>query len=254
MKAIRLLGVSIADVTAQEAVETALHGGLILAPSAPGLCDLAHDREYRRALHGSTLNLPDSGLAILLTRVLGMGCLHRTSGLGFLKQLLHSDEFKNVANSFWVMPNRASLIQNTEWLRTQSLPVKEQDCYIAPLYPKRGTVEDPNLLELVMKRRPAFIFLCTGSGTQEKLGYWLSQNLPYRPAICCIGAAIGFLSGNQTHIPSWGDRFCIGWLLRCLSNPRIYVPRYLKALSLIPLVLKYRDQDPLSDSPSGQPA
>ena len=43
------------------------------------------------------MNLPDSGLAILLVRVLGLGKLHRTSGLGFLEALLDRPEAKKNA-------------------------------------------------------------------------------------------------------------------------------------------------------------
>jgi UDP-N-acetyl-D-mannosaminuronic acid transferase (WecB/TagA/CpsF family) len=245
MKVYRLLGISITDLTVAQAVEKVSNGGLILAPSGPGLCDLATDSHYRDALQGSDLNLADSGLAILLMRLLGMGKLPRTSGLGFLDHLLHSDRFRKISHrTFWIMPNQQSLERNLQWIQSQGLPVLLQDCYIAPLYPRVGAVEDERLLQIIMERQPSHIFLCTGSGSQEKLGYWLKRKLPYSPMICCIGAAIGFLSGDQVRITPWADRLCLGWLLRCLSEPRRFIPRYLKATKLIWLVLRYRDKSP----------
>jgi UDP-N-acetyl-D-mannosaminuronic acid transferase (WecB/TagA/CpsF family) len=241
----KLLGVDIASVTAMAAADYSQQCGLILAPSAPGLCDLASDSHYRDALLGSDLNLADSGLAILLMRWLALGKLRRTSGLGFLDHLLHSDSFINTSpRTFWIMPNQQSMKRNLHWIQSQGLPVLLQDCYIAPLYPKVGAVQDEKLLQIIMERQPSHIFICTGSGSQEKLGYWLKMNLPYRPMICCIGAAIGFLSGDQVRIPSWADRLSLGWLLRCMSEPRRFVPRYLKATKLIWLVLRYRDKSP----------
>ena len=235
----------LASATISQAVEYAGSGGLILAPSGPGLCDLVSDSHYREALLGSDLNLSDSGLAILLMRFLGMGNLPRTSGLGFLDHLLHSDSFrKTTPRTFWIMPNQQSLERNLQWVQSRGLPVLLQDCYIAPLYPKVGAVEDERLLKIIMEYQPSHIFLCTGSGSQEKLGYWLKMKLPYRPMICCIGAAIGFLSGDQVRILPWADRLFLGWLIRCLSNPRRFIPRYLKATKLIWLVIKYRHSSP----------
>ena len=55
--------------------------------------------------------------------------------------------------------------------------------------------------------------------TQERLGLYLKQRLSYRPAIHCIGAAIGFLSGDQVYIPVWADALGMGWLYRTLADP-----------------------------------
>ena len=65
-----------------------------------------------------------------------------------------------------------------------------------------------------------------------------------KPTIHCIGAAIAFLSGDQVNIPVWGDRFYLGWLLRCLSDPKRYIPRYWDARKLIALMVRYRDRLP----------
>ncbi|MBU6181594.1 MAG: WecB/TagA/CpsF family glycosyltransferase [Verrucomicrobia bacterium] len=241
---VRFLGVNLAAIEVSEAVHLACRGGLFLAPSGPGLCDLEFDKEYRNALLGADVNLPDSGLAILLARFLRMGRLPRTSGLGFLEALLERPELQKAGATFWVMPSRESMERNLVWLRKKGLQVCADDCYIAPLYPKRGPVADVDLLDRLCKRCVRFVFVCTGSGTQEKLGLWLKENLPDRPAICCIGAAIGFLSGDQVRIPNWSDRMCLGWLFRCFSEPKKFVPRYAAATRLIWLALRHHSEPP----------
>jgi len=241
---VKFLGVSIAPITPEQAADRALLGGLILAPSAPGLCGLSTDPEYRKALLSADINLPDSGLAILLARLLGLGSLPRTSGLGFLKALLGRGELREPGSTFWVMPSEEAALRNVEWLRSQGIGITLRDCYIAPMYPVRGIVQDQALLQIVMQRLPKTVFICTGSGSQEKLGAWLHGRLPSRTSICCIGAAIGFLSGDQVRIPAWADRACLGWLIRSLTNPSRFIPRYVAALGLIPLVLRHGDRLP----------
>ncbi|MGH9537025.1 MAG: WecB/TagA/CpsF family glycosyltransferase, partial [Terriglobales bacterium] len=113
-----------------------------------------------------------------------------------------------------------------------------------PVY--QNVIEDEALLQAVRERRPAHIVVGLGGGTQEKLGLYLKRNLKPVPAIHCIGAAIAFLSGDQVQIPMWADRFYFGWLFRCISEPRRYVPRYWSARKLIGLMLRYGQRLPVS--------
>ncbi len=107
-------------------------------------------------------------------------------------------------------------------------------------------IEDEALLKAIRDRRPRHIIVTLGGGTQERLGLYLKRNLEPVPSIHCIGAAIAFLSGDQVHIPMWADRFYLGWLFRCISEPMRYVPRYWSARKLIGLMLRYRDRLPVA--------
>jgi hypothetical protein len=40
------------------------------------------------------------------------------------------------------------------------------------------------------------------------------------------------------------DRLGLGWLARCIHEPRVYVPRYLRAFKLAYLVLRYDEALP----------
>ncbi|HEY4283867.1 MAG TPA: WecB/TagA/CpsF family glycosyltransferase, partial [Chthoniobacterales bacterium] len=64
------------------------------------------------------------------------------------------------------------------------------------------------------------------------LGIHLRNNLPYRPAIHCIGAALGFLTGDQVSIPPWADRLYLGWVFRLFAQPRIFIPRLTRSAVL----------------------
>lgn len=231
-------------MTTKEAVNYAKLGGLFLAPSGPGLAQMDKDIHYMNSLQNADLNLADSGLAIFLMRIYRLGKLKRNSGLGFLKTLLKEPVFSNPGTSFWVMPTKESCNKNAAWLDSQNVRVAPDFYYIAPIYSKIGPVEDKRLLNILEVKRPDFIFICVGSGPQEKLGLWLKQNLSYKASLFCIGAAIGFLSGDQVKIPSWADSFCLGWFFRCCSHPARFVPRYLQAFRLIYLAHRYRENSP----------
>ena len=129
-----------------------------------------------------------------------------------------------------ILPNEESRSITLRWLHDHGFGTTEDDCYIAPIYGSRA--EDPSLLELIAAHRPSHVVVALSGGVQEKLGNYLRDNTSHRPAIHCIGAALGFITGYQIAIPPWADRLYLGWLLRLLANPRRFFPRALSAFAL----------------------
>jgi UDP-N-acetyl-D-mannosaminuronic acid transferase (WecB/TagA/CpsF family) len=66
-----------------------------------------------------------------------------------------------------------------------------------------------------------------------------APSVPYRPALICTGAAIAFLSNRQVNIPPWADRLFLGWLMRSLSEPTKFIPRYWHSLRLAVLMWRF---------------
>ena len=239
----QILGISFFTGTAAEAVACiTASGGFLVAPSAPGMVRLVGDRPYRRALLAADVAIPDSGFMVLLWRLLGHRDIQRLSGLKYLKQLLATWKGERIPEVFWVLPNAAAREKLLDWSRRESFPVKVDNCYVAPHYGRE--IEDRDLLGLLEQRHPAHVLIGIGSGPQEKLGDYLRENLSFRPASHCIGAAVGFITGHQIAIPEWADRFYLGWLLRFLAQPRLFAPRVLMALRLAPLIFRYREKLP----------
>ena len=129
-----------------------------------------------------------------------------------------------------------------DWSGREALTISGEDCHVAPRY--EIEVADPNLLALIERARPAHVIIGIGSGAQEKLGHYLREHLSYRPATHCIGAAIGFLTGDQIAIPDWADRVFLGWLWRLFAQPRTFVPRLSRGLELPWLLWKYGEKLP----------
>src|SRR5207244_12845630 len=110
-------------------------------------------------------------------------------------------------------------------------------CYIAARYTIQWRADA--LAAKIDSGQPKHVIVGIGGGVQEKLGLFLKENLPSRPAIHCIGAALAFLTGDQPPIPMWADRFYLGWMLRLLRQPRVFGPRYLNALKLPWLIFQF---------------
>ena len=111
--------------------------------------------------------------------------------------------------------------------------------------PTPGTgIEDPKLVSIIEQRKPKHVIVGIGGGMQDKLGSYLKHELSYRPGIYCIGAAPGFVTGDQIIIPMWADRFFVGWIFRIIGRPRHYLIRYWKARLLPLLIIKYGTRIP----------
>ena len=258
----RVLGLDFFDGTATEALEhVSKFGGLVVAPGAPSMVALQHDAHYRRAVADADFAIADSGWMVLFWKLLRGERVTRISGLAFFKALLALSDARTSGYLFWVLPSENARVRTIEFARCAGYPVAGDDCYVAPNYSERIRysvkdtetssalsyyVTDPDLLALIEQRKPKHIIIAIGGGMQDKLGSYIKRHLSYVPGIYCIGAAPGFITGDQVAIPAWADRFFLGWVFRLIAQPRIFVPRLWRAWKLPFLILRYgREKPPL---------
>ncbi len=216
-------------------------GHFVVVPSAPTLAELPTNPAYREAVEKSDFAITDSGFMVLLWKLFTGQSLIRISGLKLLRGLIEREELNQPGASFWIMPSTLEMETNLAWQNQRGIPVTVEDCYVAPVYPA-GPLTDPELVRRIEARRPSFVIINIGGGVQERLGYHLRNQLSYRPAIICVGAAIAFITGLQANIPPWADRLMLGWFFRCLYAPGKFIPRYWKALKLVPILARYRER------------
>jgi len=233
----RILGIDFFVGKTEVAVQAALEGGLVVAPAAPALAELDSQPHYAKALHEADIVLADSGLMVLLCRLFKRIHLTRISGLRFLVALLEADDLPPAAEQFWIMPTVEESTANRAYLASRGIDLPESNIYIAPYYANNEALRDTALLARIRSQTPRLIMVNLAGGKQETIGAWLKQALDYKPGIICTGAAIAFLSGQQTRIGTWVDRCYLGWLQRIISRPRVYARRYLRALRLIRLLI-----------------
>ena len=198
-----------------------------------------------QALLGADLVIADSAYMVLSWNLLHRPKISKLSGLTYLRALLLQEGFCRAGATFWVTPQRESAERTVMWLAKNGIDVDPANVYVAPQY--RDCIQDPVLVKTIERQRPRHVILCIGGGVQEPLGLYLKENLSYLPAIHCIGAAIGFLTGDQVRIPVWADHLGLGWFFRCLSDPKRFFPRYWEGRHLLPMIARYRDRLPVQE-------
>ncbi|MEY2565385.1 MAG: N-acetylglucosaminyldiphosphoundecaprenol N-acetyl-beta-D-mannosaminyltransferase [Verrucomicrobiota bacterium] len=255
----RVLGIDFFDGAVREAVDTiSAKGGLLVAPSGTCFARLQRDPDYRQAVTSADLALADSGFMVALWRILRRRRITRISGLAYLKELLAGPDLRSAGSTVWVLPNNIAQEKAKRWLDEHGFLSGSESFYVAPIYGARA--EDSALLARIRSQRPAHVVIGLGGGVQEKLGSYLREKYvvstdfrsptsdlrdrSHRPAIHCIGGALGIVTGDQKPIPDWADRFYLGWLLRLLANPRVFIPRLWDARLLPFLLIKYGEELP----------
>jgi len=209
-------------------------GGLLVLPAAPALANIYSDKSYHKALKHADIALFDSGFFCLLLRIFKGIKIKKYSGLKFLTQFLKS--LKNRSDKILMInPSYNEQLLNKKYLKLKK--INNSNHYVAPFYNK-NIINDLKLLKMIKKDKPRYIVINLGGGVQELLGSYLKYNLDYKPSIVCSGAAIAFLTGQQAKIPSIFDKLYLGWLIRIMFNPFIFIPRYIKAFKLF-FLMKY---------------
>ena len=210
--------------------------GLFLFPSGPGLSSIEKEIPYLKALKNADYNFFDSGYFVLLLKYFKKINVNKFSGYLFIKLFLEYIKKNNNKKLFLVDPNIRLSVSNTKLFNKIGVSKKNINNYIAPHYDSKS-ISDKKLLNIVKNIKPDYILLNIGGGTQEILGLYIKKNINFKCTIMCTGAAISFFTGDQAPINVFFDKIYLGWLIRIIFNPSVFLPRYLKTLKLINIVL-----------------
>lgn len=210
--------------------------GLFLFPSGPGLASINKEYDYHRSLVNADFVFFDSGYFVFLLKILKKIRVEKFSGFLFIKFFFNflSKNFKTKIVS--VDPNSILSKSNYNYILNLGLKEKNLINYIAPKYKKKKIV-DKKLLKIINKTNPDFVLINIGGNVQEILGNYLKINAKRKTRIICTGAAISFFTGDQAPINQLLDKFFLGWFIRILYNPKIFLLRYIKTFKLFFIVL-----------------
>ena len=202
-------------------------GGVLVAPAASALANIDTDKQYYNSLKSSKIAILDSGFFCILLRIFKFKKVKKLSGFLFLKNFL--DEYKNKDKILFIDPSKKSNMINHKFLRSKK--IYNFKSYIAPKY--KRNIRDPILKQIINKFKPKYIVMNIGGGTQEPLAIYLRNEIQFKLRIMCTGAAIAFMTGEQAPINRFIDKIYLGWLLRILWKPQMYLGRILKSFKII---------------------
>ena len=199
--------------------------------AGPGSCFIKKSNEYYNQFKKVVF---DSGFFVLLLRIFKNINVKKFSGYKFLNLFFKNLKRNKNKKVFCIDPNPKYLRSNHSFLK--NLGINNLYNYLAPEY-KIKKFSDKKLLKRLEKIKPDFILTNIGGGKQEILGLYLKKNLKIKSTILCTGAAISFFTKDQAPINILIDQLYLGWFVRLIFNPLIFLKRYFHSLKLVPMVI-----------------
>jgi N-acetylglucosaminyldiphosphoundecaprenol N-acetyl-beta-D-mannosaminyltransferase len=204
-------------------------GGYLVAPAASSLVEIKKNKNYYNSLLNSKCAIFDSGFFCVLLRIFLIYKPKKFSGFLFLKSFLKSKKIKKkkilLINSSYYQQKK-----NSELMSANNF--KKLFLYIAPFY-KNSKISDLKLINYINKCKPRYVLINIGGLKQEPLAFFINKRIKFRISILCLGGAIDFVTGVQSPINEFIDKVYLGWFIRILYNPRIFLIRVFKSLFLI---------------------
>ena len=212
--------------------------GTFFFPAAPALAKIDESELYYKSLKKANHVFLDSGFFVLLLRLFKNINVKKFSGFKFIKLFLSHVKKNKKNNIFLIDPNRK--ISHSYKKYFKKLGIKKVQSYIAPIYPSTDIV-DKKLVNQINKTKPRFILINLGGTKQEILGDYLNSKLKNKYPIICTGAALSFFTRDQAPINTFFDEVYLGWLIRIIFNPKVFLKRYLLSIKLLGIFIKYFD-------------
>ena len=206
---------------------------VIPAASALGNVFFSKNKYYLKSLQKAKVAIFDSGFFCICLLFFKFVIVKKFSGYKLINFFLSDTAMKSkkilILNS-----NKKEKKLNMTLLN--NFKFQFQRHYICPIY-NSELLHDKMLIKIVNNYKPEIVIINIGGGIQEILAFYLRQNVKKKFATICSGAAMGYFSGSQAPVSKLTDKYYLGWLIRLIFNPAIFIPRLTKSIFLIYIVL-----------------
>lgn len=200
----------------------------IFTPNSQMLLAASKDRELRKLLNISDLNIPDGVGVRLAARLRGVR-LEAMSGIDLAEELLSIAASKGY-RVFFLGAKRGVAKKAAENMRVRYPTL--QICGTHHGYFDKSGAENAAVLKKIRTAAPDILFVCFGFPAQEK---WITKNLASLPSVKLalgLGGSLDVWSGNLRRAPLLIQKAGLEWLWRTVLEPkraRIFVdiPRFL---------------------------
>ena len=217
MDRIKILGVSISNVTMSEAVDKLWEfccekrNHVVFTPNPEFVYRAYHDKEFRDKLNSADLTLPDGIGLVYAARIIGTPLKERVPGFEACCHIIEQASEHNAG--IFVLggkPGVAELAKNN----------------IESKYPGTKIVgvcdgyfkDDEEVIEKINSCSPEFLLVCTGCPRQENWIYKYKDRLNVNVTIGA-GGTVDVLSGTVKRAPAFFCKFGLEWFYRLITQP-----------------------------------
>jgi N-acetylglucosaminyldiphosphoundecaprenol N-acetyl-beta-D-mannosaminyltransferase len=182
------------------------------------------DKEFRSALQGSDVLLPDGVGIIAAIRLLRGQRIRKIAGADVHRHFL--EKMNREGGSCFYLGSSDSTLKNIERRLASEYPSIKFGSY-SPPYKAEFTDEDnAEMINAINLFEPNVLFVGMTAPKQEKWAYLNKERIDAK-VICCIGAVFDFYAGTVQRPSSLFINLGLEWLGRLLKEPKRMWKRYL---------------------------
>ncbi len=241
---VTLLGIPIDPVTDDAAVMKILNflesnrQHQVATPNSEMLVEAVRNREFRRILQGSSLNIPDGAGLLWMARLTRQTIPRRVTGVDTMRELCR---VLTPEQPIFLLGARSGVAEKTAMaLKERNARLKIAGTYAGS--PREGDARE--ILARINASNPAILFVAFGSPAQE---LWIKRYLPSLTGVRVamgVGGAFDFIAGVQKRAPRFVQKLGLEWAWRLAREPR-RIGRIWNAVLVFPsLVLRYGKAEP----------
>jgi len=237
---IAILGLPLANVTADEAVERIeeliLSGGphQVATANLDFWLNSLNDVHLHRIIASCSLVLPDGMPLVWISRLLGSPLKERVSGVDMVPRLAELSAKKGYG--IFLLGGRPGVAEQAGKMLQETYPGMNLVGHYAPPLADLERMDHGDTLERIRAAKPDILLVAFGNPKQEK---WIKMHARRLgvPVSIGIGGSLDILIGKVQRAPVWMQRSGLEWLGRCIQEPARLLPRYARNLSGLALRL-----------------
>jgi len=239
---VAVLGLPLANVTAEEAVEQIekliLSGGThqVATANLDFWLNSLKDVHLHRIIAGCSLVLPDGMPLVWISRLLGHPLKERVSGVDMVPMLAELSAKKGYG--IYLLGGREGVAERASKVLQETFPGVNIVGHHAPPLADLERMDHGDTLERIRAAKPDILLVAFGNPKQEKWIRMHSRRLGV-PVSIGIGGSMDILVGDVNRAPRWMQRSGFEWLGRCLQEPSRLLPRYARNFTGLALKLPF---------------
>lgn len=188
-----------------------------------------HDNQFREALQGSDMLLPDGISVVLAMRLLSGQKIKKIAGFDLFQ--FEMERLNRKGGKCFFLGSSEKTLNLIKERAKVDYPEIEVFSYSPPFKPEFSYEENEAMIAAVNEVEPDVLFIGMTAPKQEKWSFQHFDNLN-AGHVCCIGAVFDFYAGTVKRAPNWMISIGLEWFYRLIREPKRMWRRYLVGNSL----------------------
>ncbi|NGY37407.1 WecB/TagA/CpsF family glycosyltransferase [Flavobacterium sp. XN-5] len=187
-------------------------------------CIGEQDSEFKAALQGSDILLPDGMAIVAAVKLLSGQKITKIAGADIHQHLL--EELNKMGGRCFYLGSSESTLQKIVARLSIDFPNVSVGTFSPAYKPEFSLVENQQMLEAVNAFQPDVLFVGMTAPKQEKWSYQHKDQLDAK-IICSVGAVFDFYAGTVDRPSPFWIQLRLEWFIRLIKEPRRMWKRYL---------------------------